>query len=199
MRRVRFAGKTRVPAVLMLVAGVSLLSTAYAGASESSSASGADHLHATHRARAAQAPASLGDLLTYDYDNARSGRDLVDPPIKNMSSKPAWDDNSFPGGVYAQPLVYDGHVYVATENDSVYALAAKTGQVLWRPHVGTAVSTSVIDAAPTLGGGCGDIDPLGITGRPSSTLRPTRSSPPRRPSWPVTTGRTSGTGSSRSR
>jgi polyvinyl alcohol dehydrogenase (cytochrome) len=166
VRRLRFAGKTRVPAVLMLAAGVSLLSTAYAGASESSSASGADHLHATHRARAARAPASLGDLLTYDYDNARSGRDLVDPRIKNMSSKPAWDHNSFRGGVYAEPLVYDATVYVATENDSVYAIAAKTGRVLWRLHVGTSVSTSVIDSAPTLGGGCGDVDPLGITGTP---------------------------------
>ena len=38
--------------------------------------------------------------------------------------------------------------------------------MLWRLHVGTSVSTSVIDSAPTLGGGCGDIDPLGITGTP---------------------------------
>ena len=32
--------------------------------------------------------------------------------------------------------------------------------------MGNTVSTSVIDQAPGLGGGCGDIDPLGITGTP---------------------------------
>ncbi|MGA2530649.1 MAG: PQQ-binding-like beta-propeller repeat protein [Acidimicrobiales bacterium] len=110
--------------------------------------------------------ALLGDLLTYDYDNTRSGRDMVDPAIKNLSSAPVWDDHALDGAVYGEPLVYDATVYVATENDTVYAIAAATGKVLWHQHVGTAVSTSVVDSAPTLGSGCGDIDPLGITGTP---------------------------------
>lgn len=70
------------------------------------------------------------------------------------------------GGVYAEPLVYDATVYVATENDDVYAIGAKSGKVLWHLHVGTSVSRSVVDSAPTLSKGCGDIDPLGITGTP---------------------------------
>ncbi|HXY42905.1 MAG TPA: PQQ-binding-like beta-propeller repeat protein [Acidimicrobiales bacterium] len=107
----------------------------------------------------------LGDLTTYHYGIARSGEDTVDPRIAGLSSSPSWDD-SLDGGVYAEPLVYDARVYVATENDSIYALSATTGRVIWRVHVGTAVSTSVIDTAPTLGGGCGDISPLGITGTP---------------------------------
>ncbi len=114
-----------------------------------------------HRA----APTSLGDLLTYDYDNTRSGRDTVDPAIRNLSSKAAWDDR-LNGGVYAEPLIYDATAYIATENDSVYAIEARNGKVLWHVHVGTSVSTSVIDSAPTLGGGCGNISPLGITGTP---------------------------------
>jgi outer membrane protein assembly factor BamB len=110
-------------------------------------------------------PASLGDLTTYDYGNARSGRDTVDPKISDLSSTPIWGDSLY-GAVYAQPLVYDGTVYVATENDTIYALGATKGNVIWHLHVGTAVSTSVIDSAPTLHGGCGDINPLGITGTP---------------------------------
>jgi outer membrane protein assembly factor BamB len=111
------------------------------------------------------ASASLGDLVTYDYDNTRSGHDAVDATIRNLSSRPAWDDH-LDGGVYAEPLVYDATAYVATEDDSVYAIAARSGKVLWHVHVGTSVSTRIIDSAPTLGGGCGDINPLGITGTP---------------------------------
>ena len=113
----------------------------------------------------AASPPSLGALTTYDYGNARSGRDTVDPKIANLSSKPVWDD-SLDGGVYGQPLVYNGSAYVGTENDTIYSLSATTGKVLWHLHVGTAVSTSVIDSAPTLSSGCGDINPLGITGTP---------------------------------
>ena len=108
--------------------------------------------------------ALTGALTTYDYDNARSGHDTVDPPVRGLSSSPGWDD-SLDGAVYGQPLVYGGDVYVATENDSIYALSAPTGHVLWKLHVGTTVSLSVLDEAPGLGG-CGDIDPLGITGTP---------------------------------
>ena len=117
-------------------------------------------------AAAPLASSALGSLLTYDYGNSRSGDDSVDPRIVGLSTRPAWDDSGLDGAVYGQPLVYDARVYVATENDSIYALAAGSGRVLWRLHVGDAVSLSVVDAAPTLGPGCGDIDPLGITGTP---------------------------------
>ena len=92
------------------------------------------------------ATAPPATTATYDYGNARSGRDTVDPKIANLSSKPVWDD-SLDGGVYGQPLVYNGSAYVGTENDTIYSLSATTGKVLWHLHVGTAVSTSVIDSA----------------------------------------------------
>src|SRR5260370_36299396 len=62
------------------------------------------------------------------------------------------------GAVYAEPLVVDGQVIVATENDTLYALDARTGQVQWRTSVGTPVPQSDLP--------CGNIDPLGITGTP---------------------------------
>ena len=62
------------------------------------------------------------------------------------------------GAVYGQPLLVGHLVIAATENDSVYALDASTGQVEWRAHVGTPVPLSDLP--------CGDIDPLGITGTP---------------------------------
>ena len=62
------------------------------------------------------------------------------------------------GAVYGQPLVVGDTVIAATENDSVYALNASTGGVVWRHHLGTPVPRSSLQ--------CGDIDPLGITGTP---------------------------------
>jgi polyvinyl alcohol dehydrogenase (cytochrome) len=62
------------------------------------------------------------------------------------------------GAVYGQPLLIGQLVIAATENDSIYALDAPTGHVVWRTHVGTPVPLSALP--------CGNIDPLGITGTP---------------------------------
>ena len=52
-----------------------------------------------------------------------------------------------------------GRVYVATENDTVYALSAATGAVVWSSHLGTPVPSARLP--------CGDISPtVGITGTP---------------------------------
>ena len=53
-----------------------------------------------------------------------------DPP------NPAWTSPVLDGQVYGEPLEATGRVFVATENDTVYALAANTGAVLWSTHVG---------------------------------------------------------------
>jgi outer membrane protein assembly factor BamB len=62
------------------------------------------------------------------------------------------------GAVYGQPLLAGNRVIAATENDTIYALNASTGQVSWRTHIGTPVPLAELP--------CGDIDPLGITGTP---------------------------------
>lgn len=64
------------------------------------------------------------------------------------------------GAVYAQPVVVGSRVFIATEDDDVYALSLQTGKVLWHGSVGTPL-THVATYA-----GCGDIDPLGITSTP---------------------------------
>jgi outer membrane protein assembly factor BamB len=62
------------------------------------------------------------------------------------------------GRIYAEPLAFAGDVFVATENDSVYALNGHTGSVVWRAHLGTPVPGGSLP--------CGNINPSGITGTP---------------------------------
>jgi outer membrane protein assembly factor BamB len=95
------------------------------------------------------------DWTTYHRDNARSGYvpDMADPQQLAVAWKTQLD-----GAVYAEPLVVDGHIIVATENNSLYSLNADTGQVDWQTHVGDPATGSELP--------CGNIDPLGITGTP---------------------------------
>jgi polyvinyl alcohol dehydrogenase (cytochrome) len=70
-----------------------------------------------------------------------------------------WTSPALDGQIYGEPLVYAGRVYVATENDTVYALSASTGAVAWSAHLGSPVPSSSLP--------CGDITPsAGITGTP---------------------------------
>ena len=70
----------------------------------------------------------------------------------------------FPGHLYAQPLYWQppgsasGVLIVATENDEVYAIDAKSGSQLWMRSLGRPIPLSTQP--------CGNIDPLGITGTP---------------------------------
>ena len=71
----------------------------------------------------------------------------------------AWKSPVLDGQVYGEPLEATGRVFVATENDTIYALAANTGAILWSTHVGTPVPSGDLP--------CGDIGPtVGITGTP---------------------------------
>lgn len=95
------------------------------------------------------------DWTMYHADNARTGFVASVPDPTHLTG--LWKQ-SLDGAVYAEPLVVDGQVIVATENDTLYALDARTGQVQWHTTVGTPVPLSDLP--------CGDIDPLGITGTP---------------------------------
>lgn len=71
----------------------------------------------------------------------------------------AWTSPSLDGQIYGEPLDWDGRVYVASENDTVYALSASTGKMGWSTHLGTPVPSSALP--------CGNISPtVGITGTP---------------------------------
>ena len=82
------------------------------------------------------------------------------------TSAPAWTSPTLDGHVYGQPLYFNGRVYIATENDTVYALSASSGAVVWSNHLGAPVSSSRLP--------CGNIGPtVGITGTP--VIDPARS------------------------
>ena len=66
----------------------------------------------------------------------------------------AWEAK-LDGPVYGQPLVVGNLVFAATEGNTVYALRAGSGAVVWSAHLGTPMPRSELP--------CGNIDPLGIT------------------------------------
>jgi outer membrane protein assembly factor BamB len=70
------------------------------------------------------------------------------------------------GQLYGEPLSVAGHIFVATENDTVYALSAASGAVDWSTHLGSPVPAGSLP--------CGNISPsVGITGTP--VIDPARS------------------------
>jgi outer membrane protein assembly factor BamB len=72
----------------------------------------------------------------------------------------AWTAN-VDGAVYASPLIVDGHVIAATENNTVYALDLYSGSVVWKNHLGQPVDAGSLP--------CGNIGPVsGITGTPAA-------------------------------
>jgi len=98
------------------------------------------------------APVPDPEWPTYHRDNARTGVATGLTPIGTLAK--AWEAR-LDGAVYGQPLVVGERVFAATEGDTVYALDAATGEVVWSQHVGTPVPRSKLP--------CGNIDPLGIT------------------------------------
>ncbi len=95
---------------------------------------------------------------TYHADNARSGVDSSEPSLNPLG--PAWTAALDGAAVYGQPVVAAGRVFVATEQDNVYALDAHDGHVLWQRNIGQPLRNVGTNT------GCGDIDPLGITSTP---------------------------------
>ncbi|MDP9337362.1 MAG: pyrrolo-quinoline quinone [Acidobacteriota bacterium] len=120
--------------------------------------------------------ASVGvDVTTYHNDNSRTGQNLKETALTQSNV----NSNTFglrkivtlDGKVDAQPLFLSGvpiagqgtHnvVYAATEHDSVYALDAVTGAVLWQ------VSTLANGETTSDTHGCGQVSPqIGITSTP---------------------------------
>jgi outer membrane protein assembly factor BamB len=75
------------------------------------------------------------------------------------TSARAWTSPMLGGQLYGEPLVLGDRVYVATENDVVYALSAATGQIAWSARLGAPVPASRLP--------CSNINPVvGITGTP---------------------------------
>jgi outer membrane protein assembly factor BamB len=97
------------------------------------------------------------DWTTYRGDALRSGVDTSSTGSVPFAS--AWVSPNLGGDIWAQPLVHEGLVIVATESDEVVALSEATGQVVWQASTGTPVPSSRLP--------CGDISPtVGITSTP---------------------------------
>jgi hypothetical protein len=110
---------------------------------------------------AAAAPrTSLTGWTTYHADNARTGYDPSAPSFAGVTAPLTQWTSGLDGKVYAEPLALGGLVFAATENDTVYALDEGSGAVRWSRHLGTAAMRSQVAS------GCGNIDPIGITGTP---------------------------------
>jgi hypothetical protein len=109
--------------------------------------------NAIHRAVSTSA-----NWTSYHYDNTGAGYDPNQPSFTSL--QPAWTQTAITGDIYAEPLVYGGTVYVATEDNFLYALDANNnGAVLWSMQLSTPMDSSLLP--------CGNISPhVGITGTP---------------------------------
>jgi hypothetical protein len=106
-------------------------------------------------------------VLTYHGSLDRAGRYVV-PQLTYERARGLHLDASFHavfhGEVYAQPLFWRppgsgaGVLIVATEEDEVYALDARSGAEIWKRTLGEPVPRSALP--------CGNISRLGVTGAP---------------------------------
>src|SRR3954452_2031921 len=111
----------------------------------------------TGQASAAKKQKHSASWPTYHGNLARSAVDTSSPGFSSLHR--TWTQQ-FDGQVYAEPLAVGNRVFVATENNTVYALNAANGQVAWKRHLGTPVQGSTLP--------CGNIEPVtGITGTPA--------------------------------
>jgi hypothetical protein len=100
-------------------------------------------------------PATAQPWTTYGGDFSRTSLNASFPTVTTAPTK-KWVSPALDGGVYGEPLVFNGQVLVATENDTVYDLSATTGQVQWSDHLATPAPAGALP--------CGDITPtVGIT------------------------------------
>ncbi len=112
----------------------------------------------TARSRVVQAGSGFGSNWTTYHENAEA-TGVQAAQTKLRPSRRAWTSASLDGELYGEPLVADGRVVAATENDTVYAMAARSGRILWKRHLAKPVPSNDLP--------CGDISPeVGITGTP---------------------------------
>lgn len=106
-------------------------------------------------------------VLGYHGAGDRSGQYVVPGLTFAKAAKLRRDagfDGRIEGHVYAQPLYWhppgaaSALVVAVTESNTVYALDATTGRIVWRRALGEPATREMLP--------CGNIDPLGITGTP---------------------------------
>jgi outer membrane protein assembly factor BamB len=118
-----------------------------------------------------RAVSARADELTASQDALRTGWDPNEPGLTPAIVKGGTFKQLFKvavnGQVYAQPVVVNGTVIVATENDWVYALDVKTGANVWgpvqlgQPYVVANSPSSAVRKCPNL------LPNIGVTGTPA--------------------------------
>ncbi|HLX88979.1 MAG TPA: PQQ-binding-like beta-propeller repeat protein [Acidimicrobiales bacterium] len=104
-------------------------------------------------------PRSISGADWTVYHGSAAGTGVDTSGVSFTSPTAAWTSPVLDGKLYGEPLEATGRVFAATENDTVYALAADSGQVLWSTHLATPVPSGDLP--------CGNISPtVGITGTP---------------------------------
>lgn len=102
-------------------------------------------------------PNSAGAWTVYHGNPTGSG--VADGTVTFRAASHNWTSPPLDGQLYGEPLVARQRVFVATEDDTVYALDAGTGAVVWSTHLASPVPAGDLP--------CGDISPtVGITGTP---------------------------------
>lgn len=113
---------------------------------------------------AAAAPAQI---VTQASDSLRTGwypnQPTLTPTMLSSERFGRSFDHRIQGQVYAQPLVANGVLLVATNSDFIYGFDAETGDLLWQRSVGPPVESS---GGPD-GGWCPNPSPhIGVLGTP---------------------------------
>jgi outer membrane protein assembly factor BamB len=103
---------------------------------------------------ASESSSAAGNWTTHGGSSSRAGVAAGTPAHPHLKRRFA---KTLDGQVYAQPLIANGRIYVATENNTVYAFTTG-GRRLWQRHLGRPVAGGELP--------CGNIDPSGITGTP---------------------------------
>jgi hypothetical protein len=106
---------------------------------------------------------ALGSEITNSGEGLRTGwypdEPTITPQLLNGGTFGRLWSAAVEGQVYAQPLLDDGTLVVATEQDKVYGLDPATGDRQWSESLGTPWNPAEI--------GCGDLTPnIGITATP---------------------------------
>jgi hypothetical protein len=104
--------------------------------------------------------ATAANWTQYGHDAQRSSVGDDQTPFKSISLD--WS-KSVDAAAFAQPLVWNGRVYVATENNSVYAFDGLTGALDWHTNLGTPATSAEVGGTT-----CSNLGPtVGITGTPA--------------------------------
>ena len=105
------------------------------------------------------AEAAATDWPTYHHDNFRGGSDPYAAAFTGpLTSR--WTSVPLGNRIYAEPLLVGNLLIVADLSNTVTALSAESGGIVWQTTVGTPVTPS----NPPFP--CGNVNPIGILGTP---------------------------------